>query len=85
MEADMSKGKRRWGQSASDRHAPRHADEEISRLEHILAGGAWSFFAQIYWRRRLHELYAMPGLGFPQRARLEELLTALERHEKQYR
>ena len=85
MEVDMSKGNRRWGQSASDRHSLRHADEEISKLEHILADGAWSIFAHTYWRRRLHELYAMPGLGFHQRARLEELLTALERHEMQYR
>jgi len=85
MELDMAKGTgtRRWGLSASDRHALRNADAEISTLEKALAAdGAHSLFAQTYWRRRLYEIHALPGLGIPQRIKLEKLLGLLEGHAK---
>ncbi|MGF6635513.1 hypothetical protein OKW35_000951 [Paraburkholderia sp. MM5477-R1] len=79
----MSRGTRRWGLSASNRHALRHADAEISNLEKALAAdGTHSIFAQTYWRRRLHEIHATPGLGLAQRIKLEKLLSILEGHEK---
>jgi hypothetical protein len=70
MEVNMAKDTRRWGFSASNRHALRNAEAEIANLERALsAGGMYSMFARPYWRRRL---------------KLEKLLTILERHEKQY-
>ncbi|WP_227747221.1 hypothetical protein [Paraburkholderia franconis] len=75
----MAKGTRRWGLSASNRHALRNADAEISNLEKALAAdGTHSLFAQTYWRRRLYEIHALPGLGIPQRIKLEKLLSILE-------
>jgi hypothetical protein len=40
--------------------------------------------AQSYWRRRLYELHATPGLGMPHRIKLEKLFSLLERHEKRH-
>jgi hypothetical protein len=78
MEVDMVKGTRRWGLSASTGHSPRDADAEIAHLEEALAAdGAHSIFAQSFWRRRLYELHATPGLGIPQRIKLEKLLSVL--------
>jgi hypothetical protein len=85
MEVNMAKDTRRWGFSASNRHALRNAEAEIANLEKALsAGSMYSMFAQTYWRRRLYEIHATPGLPLPQRLKLEKLLTILERHEKQY-
>ena len=78
----MAKDTRRWGFSASNRHALRNAEAEIANLEKALsASGMHSIFAQTYWRHRLYELHATPGLGIPQRIKLEKLLGILERHE----
>jgi hypothetical protein len=82
----MEKGTRRWGVYASNRHALRSADTEISHREKALAAdGAHSIIGQTYWRRRLYELHATPGLGIPQRIKLEKLLDLLERHEKRHK
>ena len=79
----MATGTHRWGLSASTRHSLRNADAEIAHLEKALAGdGAHSIFAQTFWRRRLYELHATPGLGIHQRNKLEKLLSALEKHER---
>jgi hypothetical protein len=68
MEVDMATGTIRWGLTALNRRSLRNADAEIAHLEKALtAGGAHSIFAQTYWRRRLHEIHAMPGLGIHQR------------------
>ena len=81
-EVEMAKETHCWGLSASNRHAIWNADTEIANLEKALAAdGTHSIFAQTYWRRRLHEIHATPGLGTPQRIKLEKLLGILERHE----
>jgi hypothetical protein len=64
----MATGTNRRDLSASNRHSLRNADAEIAHLERALAAdGARSIFAQTYWRRRLHEIHATPGLGIHQR------------------
>ncbi|TCG03488.1 hypothetical protein BZM27_48070 [Paraburkholderia steynii] len=86
MEVDMASGTRRWGLSGSERHALRNANLEISNLEKAFAAdGLRSMFAQTYWRRRLYEIHAMPGLGVPQRIKLERLPSVLEGHAKRYK
>src|ERR1700741_4100503 len=80
--SDMTKETHCWGLSALTRHSLRNADAEIAHLEKALAAdGTHSIFAQTYWRNRLYELHATPGLGIPQRIKLEKLLDILERHE----
>ena len=79
----MAKETHCWGLSASNRHAIRSADAEIAHLEQALAtDGMHSMFAQTYWRHRLYELRATPGLKIPQRIKLEKLLSILERNER---
>ena len=79
----MAKETHCWGLSASNRHAIRSADAEIAHLEQALAAdGTHSIFAQTYWRHRLYELHATPGLKIPQRIKLEKLLSILERNER---
>jgi hypothetical protein len=70
----MAKETHCWGLRASNRHAIWDADTEIANLEKALAAdGTHSIFAQTYSRRRLHEIHATPGLGTPQRIKLEKL------------
>ena len=58
--------------------APGNVDSEIDHLERVLAGeGADSMFARTYWRARVIEVRATPGLVPPQRERLERLLSRL--------
>jgi hypothetical protein len=86
MEVDMATGTNRWGLSVSNRHSLGNADAEIAHIEKALeADGGHSIFAQTYWRRRLHEIHATPGLGTHQRIKLEKLLSILERQEKQFK
>ena len=56
--------------------APGNIDGEIDHLERVLAGeGADSMFGRTYWRARVIEVRAMPGLVPRQRERLERLLS----------
>jgi hypothetical protein len=78
----MAKETHCWGLSALTRHSLRNADAEIAHLENALAAdGTHSIFAQTYWRRRLYEPHATPGLGIPQRIKLERLLGILAGYE----
>jgi hypothetical protein len=77
----MAKETHCWGLSALMRHSLRNA--EIAHLERALAAdGTHSIFAQTYWRHRLYELHATPGLEIPQRTKLENLLSILERNKR---
>ncbi|WP_313068249.1 hypothetical protein [Paraburkholderia sp. LEh10] len=79
----MAKQSRQWGISASNRHALRNADAEISNLEKVLTpDGTHSVLDRTYWRRRLYEIHKLPGLRLTQRIKLEALLSILEGHEK---
>ncbi|MFM0632521.1 hypothetical protein PQR41_42660 [Paraburkholderia xenovorans] len=54
------------------------AEAAISHLERILsADGADSLFSRTYWRARVEQLTATPGLTPEQRARLTRLLESL--------
>ncbi|MDR5798228.1 hypothetical protein QCE49_33040 [Caballeronia sp. LZ008] len=56
--------------------APQSVDAEIDHLERVLAGeGADSMFGRTYWRARVTELQATPGLVPHQHERLERLLS----------
>jgi hypothetical protein len=56
--------------------APRHVDTEIDHLQRVLAGeGADSLFGRTYWRARVIELQATPGLVPRQHERLDRLLS----------
>jgi hypothetical protein len=62
-------------QSPYTRHT---AEEAIIHLERILsADGADSIFSRTYWRARVEQVSATPGLTADQRARLAKLLAAL--------
>ena len=57
-------------------HTLKRIDSEIEHLERVLAGeGADSMFGRTYWRARVVEAQATPGLLPRQRARLERLLA----------
>ena len=65
-------------QTRGSLYTPRNVDSEIDHLERALAGeGADSMFARTYWRTRLIEVKATPGLIPRQRERLDRLLTRL--------
>ncbi|MFM0140741.1 hypothetical protein [Caballeronia grimmiae] len=56
-------------------YTPYTIDGAIAHLERILyADGADSIFARTYWRGRVLQAHATPGLVPPQRERLERLL-----------
>lgn len=56
-------------------YSPHNIDEAIAHLERILGhDGAHSIFAHTYWRGRVLQVCATPGLIPPQRERLERLL-----------
>jgi hypothetical protein len=58
--------------------APGNVDSEIDHLERVLAAeGADSMFGRTYWRARVMDLRAMPGLVPRQRERLERLLSRI--------
>jgi hypothetical protein len=57
---------------------PQNLDTAITHLERVLcAEGADSLFAQTYWRGRVLQAYATPGLLRRQRERLQRLLDRL--------
>lgn len=57
-------------------YTPRNVDSEIEHLERVLAGeGAHSMFGRTYWRARVMEVRATPGLVPRQLTRLERLLS----------
>jgi hypothetical protein len=60
-------------------YTPRSVDVAIAYLEQILcAENAGSLFAQAYWRGRVLQAFATPGLVNTQRDRLRRLLDRLE-------
>jgi hypothetical protein len=59
-------------------YTPQNLDTAISHLERVLrAEGVESLFAQTYWRGRVLQAYATPGLLQRQRERLQRLLDRL--------
>ncbi|MFM0557969.1 hypothetical protein P0D69_44660 [Paraburkholderia sediminicola] len=59
-------------------YTPQNLDTAITHLERVLcAEGVDSFFAQTYWRGRVLQAYATPGLLQRQRGRLQRLLDRL--------
>jgi hypothetical protein len=59
-------------------YTPQNLDTAIAHLERVLcAEGANSLFAQAYWRGRVLQAYATPGLMQTQQERLQRLLDRL--------
>jgi hypothetical protein len=59
-------------------YTPQNLDTAVTHLERVLcAEGAHSLFAQTYWRARVLQAYATPGLLQRQRERLQRLLDRL--------
>jgi hypothetical protein len=59
-------------------YTPQNIDIAITHLERVLcAEGASSLFGQVYWRGRVLQAYATPGLMQRQRERLQRLLDRL--------
>nr|WP_243658517.1 hypothetical protein [Paraburkholderia sp. BL9I2N2] len=59
-------------------YTPQNLDTAITHLERVLcAEDADSLFAQSYWRGRVLQAYATPGLLRRQRERLQRLLDRL--------
>ena len=59
-------------------YTPQNLDPAIMHLERVLrAEGADSLFAQAYWRGRVLQAYATPGLMRSQQERLQRLLDRL--------
>jgi hypothetical protein len=55
-------------------YTPQNVEAAISHLEHVLkAGGATHLFNGAYWRARISQASATPGLLPAQRNRLERL------------
>ncbi|MFL9936164.1 hypothetical protein P0D88_45750 [Paraburkholderia sp. RL18-103-BIB-C] len=59
-------------------YTPQNLDPAVTHLERVLcAEGADSLFAQTYWRARVLQAYATPGLLQRQQERLQRLLDRL--------
>jgi hypothetical protein len=59
-------------------YTPQNVDSAITHLERVLcAEGVDSLFAQTYWRGRVLQAHATPGLLQRQRERLQRLLDGL--------
>ncbi|MFL9906870.1 hypothetical protein P0D84_11095 [Paraburkholderia sp. RL17-337-BIB-A] len=59
-------------------YTPHNLDFAITHLEQVLcAEGADSLFAQAYWRGRVLQAYATPGVMETQQERLQRLLDLL--------
>nr|WP_240975289.1 hypothetical protein [Paraburkholderia aromaticivorans] len=59
-------------------YTPQTLDVAITHLERVLrADGVESLFAQAYWRGRVRQAYATPGLTRGQQERLQRLLDRL--------
>lgn len=59
-------------------YTPQTLDPAVTHLERVLcAEGADSLFGQTYWRGRVLQAYATPGLLQRQRERLQQLLDRL--------
>jgi uncharacterized protein involved in tolerance to divalent cations len=59
-------------------YTSQNLDTVIAHLERVLcAEGANSLFAQAYWRGRVLQAYATPGLMQTQQERLQRLLDRL--------
>jgi len=59
-------------------YTPQNVDAAITHLERVLSSeGAHSLFGQTYWRVRVMQVSATPGLMHSQRVRLQRLSDLL--------
>ncbi|WP_118182342.1 hypothetical protein [Paraburkholderia phosphatilytica] len=64
--------------SFTNPYTPQNVEAAISHLEHVLkAGGATQLFNGAYWRARISQASATPGLLPAQRSRLERLFGSV--------
>lgn len=66
---------RNRGVTTTSPYTPKSVDAAIIHLERVLSSdGADSLFAPGYWRGRVLQAYATPGLMLSQKERLQRLL-----------
>jgi hypothetical protein len=77
QEAHVVKPRNR-GVAGASPYTPQNVDAAITHLEHVLgSAGADSLFAQSYWRGRVLQAFATPGLMRTQQERLQRLLDRI--------